>query len=315
MRKKEAVRYPFTRQLMFAKVMEDPTLCKEFIQRLFSDRPVKDVVFREVVTVTTEATLIPGIFSKYIRLDVLFEDDFCWYNVEMQVAGEDDLAKRARYYSSVIDVTHLEKAEPYGNLKPSFVIFLCSFDYYGKNEAIYSFERFDKKLQLPCGDESFIIILNTICPSEKVPEELRSLFNYINTEDVAPGDWFVEMIHDRVLKFQSDEEVAFNMTLEEEYLRKCTLAAQKGIAKGMEEGIAKGMEEGLAKGREEGLAKGREEGLAKGMEEGIAKGREEERERINALNERLLEAGRIDDIRKSLQDSGFQQQLLEEFGL
>ena len=71
---------------MFAKVMEDPVLCREFIQRLFPMRKVEKVNVQEIGTVQTEATLIPGVYSKYVRLDVLFEDEAGWYNIEMQTA-------------------------------------------------------------------------------------------------------------------------------------------------------------------------------------------------------------------------------------
>ena len=47
----------------------------------------------------------------------------------------------------------------------------------------------------------------------------------------------------------------------------------------------------------------------------IEKGRAEERERINMLNKRLSEVGRIDDLIKSTTDADFQQQLLAEFNL
>ena len=145
----------------------------------------------------------------------------------MQIAREEDLPQRGRYYSAAIDVAHLEKGRPYGDLKQSFVIFICRFDYYNQGEAVYAFERIDKRLQLPCGDGSYIIVLNTKCPQEKVPPELQGLFHYINTEEVDEGDWFVEMIHQMVLRYQSDEEVANMATLEDEYLRKSTLAVRK----------------------------------------------------------------------------------------
>ncbi|MBQ4649766.1 MAG: Rpn family recombination-promoting nuclease/putative transposase [Firmicutes bacterium] len=163
---------------------------------------------------------------------MLFDGEAGWYNIEMQVAREDDLPQRGRYYSAAIDVAHLEKGRPYGELKQSFVIFICRFDYYGLCEAVYTFERFDKKLQLPYSDGSYTIMLNTKCSEEKVPEELRSLFHYINTEEAYGEDWFVDTIHEQVLRYQSDEEVARVATLEEEYMRKNILAEQKGRAEG-----------------------------------------------------------------------------------
>ena len=48
---------------------------------------------------------------------------------------------------------------------------------------------------------------------------------------------------------------------------------------------------------------------------GVAKGHADERETLNKLNDLLLESGRLDDLKKSLKDKAFQQNLLEEFGL
>ena len=48
---------------------------------------------------------------------------------------------------------------------------------------------------------------------------------------------------------------------------------------------------------------------------GKAVGREEERERLNKLNNLLIEADRISDLKRATKDFDYQQQLLEEFEL
>ena len=106
-----------------------------------------------------------------------------------------------------------------------------------------------------------------------------------------------------VLKYQNDEEVAYNMTLEEDFLREREKAERKG------------REICMAEGREAGLAEGREAGLAEGREAGLAEGRVEMQERINKLGLQLKAAGRLDDLFRSMEDTAYQQQLLEEFGL
>ena len=58
-----------------------------------------------------------------------------------------------------------------------------------------------------------------------------------------------------------------------------------------------------------------EDGFEQGRKIGLEKGREEERERLNKLGVLLEEAGRVDDLLRSLRDPAYQQQLLEEFGL
>ena len=47
----------------------------------------------------------------------------------------------------------------------------------------------------------------------------------------------------------------------------------------------------------------------------ITTGREEGQNRINQLNYKLVESGRIDDMMKAATDLEYQQQLLEEFAL
>jgi len=51
------------------------------------------------------------------------------------------------------------------------------------------------------------------------------------------------------------------------------------------------------------------------IEDGFEQGRKEERERLNKLNKLLRDAGRNEDLFRSMEDPAYQQQLLEEFGL
>ena len=60
---------------------------------------------------------------------------------------------------------------------------------------------------------------------------------------------------------------------------------------------------------------GFERGLKLGREEGRAEGAADAAVRLNTLGILLEEAGRINDLLRSMKDPAFQQQLLEEFGL
>lgn len=280
-----AIKYPFTNSVVFAMVMEDPELCRELIARIFPRRKVKEVRIREKPEVVTEATLIAGIRAKHIRLDVRFEDGSSWYDVELQAASEDALPKRSRYYASAGDVKMLHRGEEYRDLKPSFVIFLCCFDFFGADEPIYEFQRFDRKLDLPLGDESYIIILNSKCSEKKVPKNLQSLFRYINESEVTPGDSFVERVHARVAALQESEEVRNIMTLEEEFRIRIN-RAEKAAAKAATEAAAEAAE--------------------------TAK---KSQERLICLQEKLLDDGRTDDLRRSLHDEAYRAQLFAEYQL
>jgi hypothetical protein len=58
--------------------------------------------------------------------------------------------------------------------------------------------------------------------------------------------------------------------------------------------------------------KGDRTDMCKAWEDHKASGKKEERERINKLNSILTESNRIDDLKRSLKDPGFQDKLLAE---
>ena len=66
---------------------------------------------------------------------------------------------------------------------------------------------------------------------------------------------------------------------------------------------------------EEGIEKGLEKGLAQGMQQGLEKGLEEGQNRLALLVGRLLDAGRVDDLKRVSYDEVYREKLLKEFGL
>ena len=50
----------------------------------------------------------------------------------MQTVENRNIHKRTRYYQGMIDLNILEKGENYKSLKKSFVIFICTFDLFGR---------------------------------------------------------------------------------------------------------------------------------------------------------------------------------------
>ena len=232
------IKYPFSNQLIFALVMENENLCKELLERIFQGQHIKEVKILDRVSTKSEASIVTGVTSKSVRMDVLFEDKTSWFNIEMQVENRKDLPFRSRYYSAAMDVKNLKKGAEYTSLNPSYIIFICQFDYFGIDEAVYFFQRMDPQKSLPLGDDSYIIIINTRC-RHKVPESLKALFDYINEGRVCTEDNFIEKVHNKVVELQQDEEVAQIMTMEEEYERRNTAARREGRA----EGEAAGREE------------------------------------------------------------------------
>ncbi len=80
-------------------------------------------------------------------------------------------------------------------------------------------------------------------------------------------------------------------------------------------GIAIGEERGIAIGEKRGIAIGKEHGIAIGEKRGIAIGEEHGRNEINRLVAILLEENRIDDLKRAVHDTEYQQQLMIKYGI
>ena len=87
-----------------------------------------------------------------------------------------------------MDTDHLSKGKSYRELPEGKVLFLCTFDPFGLGYAKYSFENLckeDRELCLNDGTEK--IFYNCACNPEKVPENLKELYDYIRDGKVG-GD-------------------------------------------------------------------------------------------------------------------------------
>ena len=241
-------KYKFSNKLMFALVMQDEEICAEFIQRLFPGKKVKSITFPNDIKITPEKTIVTGVLSKSVRLDVLFEGEKEVYDIEMQVEKEPELPKRSRYYHTSMDTHFLKKGRPYKDLKPSYVIFICMKDPFEMDEAIYQFQMIDKNLQLQLDDETYTIILAIDCPKGKIPRELETFFTYVEREEVDENDDFVKRIHEKVEEVNRDTEVTEIMTIEEEMNIRWHYGYDEGEAAGLKKGRSEGEAIGLEKG-------------------------------------------------------------------
>lgn len=179
-----------------------------------------------------QKAIFTGILSKSIRLDVLFEGDDAWYDIEMQISDEIDIPMRGRYYSSAMDIDQIKQGAKYSELKHSYVIFICAFDYYGLGASVYTFQNYDSKNNLPYGDNSFKIIVNTTSSKEDILPELAAFFDYLNNMEVPEDDELIQSIHARVKGFNTSEWRRRLMTLEEQM----RLDQEKAFTEGKAEG-------------------------------------------------------------------------------
>ncbi len=120
-------------------------------------------------------------FSKGARFDVYVKDGTgrC-FDIEIQTAHFLDLAKRARYYQSVMDVDNLQSGDDYKSLKDNYVIFLCLGDTIGNGLPVYTFRyRADEDNSILMNDGTVNIFFNARNYDKMKPQKMRSFFEYL----------------------------------------------------------------------------------------------------------------------------------------
>ena len=248
--------FPFTNALVFASVMQDEDICRDLLERIIPERPIKDLRRHE-----TESTLIQNVDSKFVRLDVLFADDDQWVDIELQNLNEGNLPQRCRYNHSMVTVEAFESGRPYEEIPQSIVIFICRFDYFELGKFRYDFISYDVENSLPFDDGQYTIILNTTADTTDLPDSLRNLFDYINTMNVAEEDPGITKLDEAVQLLNIGEARREIMLWEHEIANKEYRARKEGKAEGLIEGKAEGRAEGELQAKRDIAYKLLQEGL------------------------------------------------------
>ena len=214
---------------MFGVIMRDSKYCKPFLETIL------DVKISRIEYPKTQETINLTADAHGVRLDVYVEDGKgTVYNIEMQVRSRDHLPKRMRYYQSMIDLNILEKGNTYESLRRSFVIIVCTFDLFGKGRHVYTFEnRCIQEPELPLGDDTVKVVLNTKGTMDDVTPEMKCLLDYIDGKE--PRDGFTRELDKAVQAVRNNEKWRVEyMTLEMHYREKYEDGKAEGMQKGKE---------------------------------------------------------------------------------
>ncbi|MCM1056099.1 MAG: Rpn family recombination-promoting nuclease/putative transposase [Firmicutes bacterium] len=232
-----------TDDFMFGKVMRDPKHCKKLLEIILN------LKIQKIEFIDDQQTVDPDYVARGIRIDVYVEDDTdTVYSVEMQARNTGELQMRSRYYQSAVDINLIKKGTDYERLKKSYVIFICTFDLFGRGRAIYHFEnlcRENPTIRLEDGTEKIFLntkgIRDVNGPLEDVDEELRCLLDYF--ESLVPQDAFTGELDEAVAAAKLHKEWRREyMTLE----RMMMDSRREGKAEGRAEGKAEAVLELLS---------------------------------------------------------------------
>ena len=234
MKSYEELRY--SDDFMFSKVMEDPELCREVLQCLLQ-RPIS-----ELKEVQTQRQLTYTADGKPVRLDLYNRDsEGAVYDVEMQNLNhkkvEDlQLPRRSRFYQSSIDIDYMDKGNSYKDLPESSVLFICTFDPFGKGMGVYTFREYCEEMPgYRLNDGTVKIFYNCCYKGDDIAEGLRKLYDYI--ENGKTDDDLTRKIEAAVSLGRK------NYVWRTQYMKLRTMLMDER-EEGREEGIKEGIKEG-----------------------------------------------------------------------
>ena len=225
---------------IFGKVMSDPELCKELLERILPGIEIDHIEYPEL-----QKPIKEDVDARSVRLDVYVKDGKnTVYDIEMQKVNTRELPKRSRYYQGMMDLQLIDSGQPYKKLNQSYVIFICLEDVFGKNRHIYTFEnicREDPEIKLR--DGAIKIFLNAKSNLNDVSSELRAFLDYLGGK--KSEDEYVQKLEKAV------REAKRNRKWRHEYM---TLLMRD--QENQEIGEERGRREGRLEGRREGQLEG-----------------------------------------------------------
>ena len=210
---------------LFCKVMSIPHLCRHMIEILL------DIEVDHIEFVTKQHMIAPEYDRRSIRLDVYVKNSDKIFDVEMQTTDKKNIEKRVRYYQALMDLEQLEHQSDFKKLKPTYVIFICSFDPFGMDLLSYTVQQtFIEKNVVHYDDNTNKVFYNlTASELKNKHSELGNFLRYLNSS--KPNDSFTNEIDSAVT------EAKFNTNWRKEYMTVNMLLLEEHI-KAFEEGAA-----------------------------------------------------------------------------
>ena len=234
---------------MFTTVMKNKKACIKLLEAIFGDEHrIADI--RYARHPEAEKSILSDPMRRGVRLDVYFDDGKTVYDIELQRTSITDLAERARLYSSSMDIAMLDKGEGFGSMRTSYVIFLCTFDPFAKDEKVYRFSTMCEDVQgLPLGDRRYIMFLNSRGSKGVSNLDMDELFRYLNGGVEAIGmetrSGLVAVLDKYVQKYNRDDDwrkeyMKLEFLLKDKYDEGRTAGEAEGFSIGEAKGISIG---------------------------------------------------------------------------
>ena len=192
-------------KFMFGKVTQNPVIAQKMADLL---TPVE---IGAVTEAEREKFLQHRSSSKYVKLDMYLEDengrvvDTEMQNKSNNKMVQEELPLRIRYYQGMIDQEILSTGTDYIFLKETYIIFICTYDPFGKGKYVYHFHMTcDEDDSIQLHDKMNWIFYNTTADLSDAPEGIKRFLGYVETE--AAEDEFTKLIDKEVKNARLNEE-------------------------------------------------------------------------------------------------------------
>ncbi len=252
---------------LFSAALEDPETCQLVLEIILGIRLPK-------VKAHAERSILVSSDFRSIRLDIYASDEMqVSYNVEAQNDDRKNLAKRSRYHQAEMDVSSLKPGDDFNDLKPGYVIFICTFDPFGQGLYRYTFEERCLECDMSLGDDTRKIFLNTRGRNEEdVPKELVHFLKYMEqSTDEYVSELTEESIiklHEKVTELKKWRRLeAGYMTLEEWLNDQLEARLEEELEAQVAASCEKASREAMQEGRQEGRQEGNREAVFELLEE------------------------------------------------
>ena len=231
---------PITNDFMFCRVMSKKEICRGVLKAILPEISVGEIIYPRA-----QYSIDAYPDARGVRLDVYTEDGKRVYNIEMQCARVNDLARRSRYYLGRIDGELLDKGQAYATLRESYVIFICTFDPFGRHFRRYHFEnRCLEDLNLPLADGTHKIFVNVGGNVGTANPDLEILLAYFKNAGTEKQSALTQAINHEVDIANRDADWRRKMlTLEMKMNDYRNIGRQEGRIEGRIEGRKEGRTE------------------------------------------------------------------------
>ena len=268
----------------FKELLAYPEIRKGFVAAILNKDPEE----------IAETTLMPTILSKdtedgkYGILDVRVRmKNGSQMDLEMQVTPFEFWNNRVIFYLSKMYAEQVKEGDKYKNLKPCIHVSILNFNLFHEDRTCFREIAF---CDLENGEKYTDLLEIHVMELKKLPEEqtdeplLIKWMRFLaanrkeDFEKMAEQDQYIGEAYETLKKLSADETKRLEYEARQKALRDKNAIEDYGYHRGEKAGEEIG------------------------------------RSRVNRLNAKLLEEGRLDDLKESLLDTDYQQKLFEEFG-